>query len=165
MGPWPSPGVSLRRAFEADGPSAPASRKRDHPSSRWLGEALRCTVFALVRERYADCGPTLAAEKLVGCHGPRFIVDHAPWRGGRCGAAEGRHSQRATSGESPSYTLSKLPRNIWTHWCSRTEIILGWPMRSFRMTGIGKKLQRWPIKNVRFWGLHQMPQNVLNRRA
>jgi hypothetical protein len=65
----------LRRAFEADGPSALASRKRGHLSNRRLGEALRRTVLALVRERYADFGPTLAAEKLAGCHGLRVGVE------------------------------------------------------------------------------------------
>jgi hypothetical protein len=37
--------------------------------------ALRRTVLALVRERYADFGPTLAAGRLAGCHGVRVGVE------------------------------------------------------------------------------------------
>jgi hypothetical protein len=65
----------LRRAFETDGPSALASRKRGRPSNRKHGEALRGAVLALVRERYIDFGPTLAAEKLAECHGLTIGVE------------------------------------------------------------------------------------------
>jgi hypothetical protein len=40
------------------------SRKRGRSSNRALGAVFRETVLAIVRERYADFGPTLAAEKL-----------------------------------------------------------------------------------------------------
>ena len=36
---------------------------------RALGAVFRETVLAMVRERYADFGPTLAAEKLSELHG------------------------------------------------------------------------------------------------
>ena len=65
----------LRRAFKANGPSALTSRKRGRPSNRRHGETLRCAVLALVRERYADFGPTFAAEKLAECHGLRVGVE------------------------------------------------------------------------------------------
>ena len=45
------------------------SRKRGRPSNRALGAVFRETVLAIVRERYADFGPTLAAEKLSEVHG------------------------------------------------------------------------------------------------
>jgi hypothetical protein len=45
------------------------SRKRGGPSNRALGAVFRATVLAIVRERYADFGPTLAAEKLSALHG------------------------------------------------------------------------------------------------
>src|SRR5712692_1178475 len=35
----------------------------------WVMPVFRETVLSIVRERYADCGPTLAAEKLSGLHG------------------------------------------------------------------------------------------------
>jgi winged helix-turn helix protein len=65
----------LRRAFEVDGPSALASRKRGRPSNRKHGESFRRTVLTLVRERYGDFGPTLAAEKLAERHGLKIGVE------------------------------------------------------------------------------------------
>ncbi len=65
----------LRRAFEATGPSALASRKRGRPSNRKHGGTFRRTVLTLVREHYTDFGPTLAAEKLAERHGLRIGVE------------------------------------------------------------------------------------------
>ena len=59
----------LLQAFGADGPHGVISRKRGRPSNRALGAVFRETVLALVRERYVDFGPTLAAEKLSELHG------------------------------------------------------------------------------------------------
>src|SRR6516162_6188749 len=59
----------LLQALRADGPDGVISRKRGRPSNRALGAVFRETVLALVRERYADFGPTLAAEKLSELHG------------------------------------------------------------------------------------------------
>jgi hypothetical protein len=59
----------LRHAFAADGPAALILRRRGRPSNRRRSETFRRTVLALVREHYADFGPTLAAEKLVERHG------------------------------------------------------------------------------------------------
>ena len=54
----------LLEAFRAHGADGVISRKRGKPSNRALGSVFRETVLAIVRERYADFGPTLAAEKL-----------------------------------------------------------------------------------------------------
>ena len=59
----------LLQAFHADGPDGLISRKRGGPSNRALGAVFRETVLGIVRERYADFGPTLAAEKLSELHG------------------------------------------------------------------------------------------------
>jgi len=59
----------LREAFRAHGADGLISRKRGNPSNRALGSVFRETVLAIVRERYADFGPTLAAEKLSELHG------------------------------------------------------------------------------------------------
>src|SRR6516165_3240961 len=59
----------LLDAFRAGGPDGLISRKRGQPSNRALGMVFRETVLAIVRERYADFGPTLAAEKLSKLHG------------------------------------------------------------------------------------------------
>jgi hypothetical protein len=59
----------LMDAFRAHGADGLISRKRGVPSNRALGSVFRETVLAIVRERYADFGPTLAAEKLSELHG------------------------------------------------------------------------------------------------
>src|SRR6202045_2608756 len=59
----------LLQAFRAEGADGLISRKRGGPSNRALGSVFRETVLAIVRERYPDCGPTLAAEKLSELHG------------------------------------------------------------------------------------------------
>jgi transposase len=59
----------LLDAFRAGGPEGLISRKRGRSSNRALGAVFRETVLAIVRERYADFGPTLAAEKLSELHG------------------------------------------------------------------------------------------------
>jgi hypothetical protein len=59
----------LLDAFRAGGPDGLISRKRGRSSNRALGAVFRETVLAIVRERYTDFGPTLAAEKLHELHG------------------------------------------------------------------------------------------------
>ncbi|KVD82942.1 ISNCY family transposase [Burkholderia ubonensis] len=62
----------LCRRYEAAGPAGLVSAKRGQPSNRELSGDLRARVIALIRERYADFGPTLACEKLWECHGIRL---------------------------------------------------------------------------------------------
>lgn len=59
----------LLDAFRADGPQALASKRRGKPSNRAHGAYFRKTVLDIVRDKYADFGPTLAAEKLAEQHG------------------------------------------------------------------------------------------------
>ncbi|WP_233888566.1 ISNCY family transposase [Paraburkholderia flagellata] len=59
----------LCRRYEAAGPAGLVSAKRGRPSNRELSVDLRARAMALVCERYADFGPTLACEKLAECHG------------------------------------------------------------------------------------------------
>ena len=65
----------LCRRYEADGPAGLVSGKRGKPSNRELPIDLRARAMALVRERYADFGPTLACEKLYECHGVRLAKE------------------------------------------------------------------------------------------
>src|SRR3954464_16031021 len=58
----------LRRRFQDGGPAAIADRRRGRPSNNRLPALLRDQAVALVREPYADFGPTLAAEKLKDRH-------------------------------------------------------------------------------------------------
>ena len=58
--------------FRAEGAAGLASRRRGRPSNRRLPAAVREAALAVVRERYADFGPTLAAEKLAEFHDIRL---------------------------------------------------------------------------------------------
>ena len=58
----------LMRRFREDGPAGMADRRRGRPSNNRLPDVLRDQAVALVRERYGDFGPTLAAEKLAERH-------------------------------------------------------------------------------------------------
>jgi transposase len=59
----------LCRALGQQGAAGLVSRKRGRPSNRKLPGSVRDQALALVRERYADFGPTLACEKLTEQHG------------------------------------------------------------------------------------------------
>jgi hypothetical protein len=59
----------LAKAFWQRGPAALASRRRGQPSNRSYPAVLRTEVIGIIRERYADFGPTLAGEKLTELHG------------------------------------------------------------------------------------------------
>jgi transposase len=59
----------LQRGYEADGAKALVSKRRGRPSNRRLPQPTRELAIELVRERYADFGPTLAREKLCELHG------------------------------------------------------------------------------------------------
>ena len=62
----------LLKAFRAEGAPGLISKKRGRPSNRKTSEAIRSAVLWIVRQSYADFGPTLAAEKLAGEHGFAF---------------------------------------------------------------------------------------------
>lgn len=74
-------GLSLRqverlcRTLRTAGPPGLVSRRRGRPSNRQLATSLQTQVVALVRERYADFGPTLALEKLVAHHAVTVSVE------------------------------------------------------------------------------------------
>ena len=53
------------RLVAAEGPKGLAHRSRSRPSSRALDRHFKKRVIELLHERYADFGPTLAAEKLA----------------------------------------------------------------------------------------------------
>ena len=58
----------LYQAFTRDGAAALASGRRGRPSNRRLADTTRERALALVRERYADFGPTFAHQKLTEDH-------------------------------------------------------------------------------------------------
>jgi hypothetical protein len=58
----------LYRAFVQDGAAGLVSRRRGRPSARRLPAATQEHALALIRERYADFGPTFAHQKLTEEH-------------------------------------------------------------------------------------------------
>jgi len=61
----------LLRGIRDGGAASLVSKRRGKPSNRRLPAAVRQLAMSLVRERYSDFGPTLAAEKLAERHGCR----------------------------------------------------------------------------------------------
>jgi hypothetical protein len=57
----------LLKIYRSQGNVGLISKKRGRPSNRKTPDEVRGAAMAIVRERYADFGPTLAAEKLGGC--------------------------------------------------------------------------------------------------
>jgi hypothetical protein len=60
----------LLAGLKHGGAASLVSKRRGRPSNNRLPAAYRDLALSLVRERYADFGPTLAAEKLAEVHGP-----------------------------------------------------------------------------------------------
>ena len=59
----------LLRGLKEDGAASLLSKHRGRPSNHRLPTEVRTLALSIVRERYADFGPTLAAEKLAAHHG------------------------------------------------------------------------------------------------
>jgi hypothetical protein len=64
--------LRLAKAYRQRGPAALVSKRRGKRSNRSYPTGLRAEVIGLIRERYSDFGPTLAAEKLSELHGIRL---------------------------------------------------------------------------------------------
>ena len=62
----------LLKEFRAAGAAGLVSKKRGRPSNRRTAAAVRAAALWIVRQYYADFGPTLAAEKLAAEHGFSF---------------------------------------------------------------------------------------------
>jgi len=65
----------LYDAFATEGPASLASRRRGRPSGRRLAEGTRERAVALIRERYADFGPTFAHQQLTEDHALTLSVE------------------------------------------------------------------------------------------
>jgi transposase len=55
--------------YKQTGAAGVGSAARGRPGNRKLDEVTACRALILIRDRYADFGPTLACEKLRECHG------------------------------------------------------------------------------------------------
>jgi Winged helix-turn helix len=62
----------LLAGLKRGGAASLVSKRHGRPSNNRLPEAYRDLALSLVCERYADFGPTLAAEKLAELHGCRI---------------------------------------------------------------------------------------------
>ena len=58
----------LKKAYKKDGAKALVSKKRGRPSNHQLQPKIKAQALALIRQHYADFGPTLAREKLIEKH-------------------------------------------------------------------------------------------------
>ena len=58
----------LQGRLKAEGPPGLVHRSRGRPSNRAKPKKLRAQALALIREKYADFGPTLASEQLAQAH-------------------------------------------------------------------------------------------------
>ena len=68
----------LLAGLKHGGAASLVSKRRGRPSNNRLPEAYRDLALSLVRERYADFGPTLTSEKLAEVHAAGAI-DLASW--------------------------------------------------------------------------------------
>jgi hypothetical protein len=65
----------LVRRYAQEGPVGLISRHRNRPGNRRLKADVADHAFSILREHYADFGPTLAAEKLRERHGVSLAVE------------------------------------------------------------------------------------------
>ena len=103
-----SSGARVRR-YVTQGAAGLVSRKRGRPSNHQLDPGLADRAIALIRQRYADFGPTLAREKLLECHGlalaketlRQLMIDAGLWssRRQRAPPIHQPRSRRACLGE------------------------------------------------------------------
>ncbi|CAN7748904.1 ISNCY family transposase [Paraburkholderia hospita] len=57
------------------GPQGLVSRRRSKPSNNRIDAVAADRAISIIRDRYADFGPTLACEKLYECHGIRLAKE------------------------------------------------------------------------------------------
>src|SRR3954463_14513670 len=118
----------LRRRFRDGGPAAIADRRRGRPSNNRLPDGLRDQAIALVREHYADFGPTLAAEKLEDRHDLRvsretlrsWMIQAGVWRprrGERTRAGVGRRGAERKRFPQPRHRREHVGELIQIDGC------------------------------------------------
>ncbi|WP_416414194.1 helix-turn-helix domain-containing protein [Pantoea sp. App145] len=63
------------RRYREHGAASIVSARRGRPGNNRIPEDLRCAALQLIRQHYADFGPTLATEKLLERHGIPVSVE------------------------------------------------------------------------------------------
>jgi hypothetical protein len=99
----------LVRSFRTYGPEGLISKKRGKIGNHRRPKAFRDQILAIIREQYADFGPTLAREKLLERHGllvpcetlRGWMREARIWqpRAARCRAIQQPRARRAYFGE------------------------------------------------------------------
>ena len=86
----------LVKRYEAGGAAALVSARHGRPSNNQLSAGVASRALALIRQRYADFGPTLACEKLRELHGVclsketirKLMIEAGLWKPRRQRAAQ-----------------------------------------------------------------------------
>ena len=99
----------LVRRYREQGASGLVSRHRGKRPGNAIPEALRKEILRLIRTRYGDFGPTLAAEKLHERHGHRLSAETLPGGAG----ADRRLSPRLVRGSWPPLHPDRLHRRCY----------------------------------------------------
>src|SRR6267143_6451565 len=110
----------LLRGLKQDGATSLFSRHRGRPSNHRLPAEVRTLALSIVRERYSDFGPTLAAEKLAEHHG--CSVSRETLRGWMI--ADGLWQDRRH--RSPRRISRAGGATAWASWCRSTGSEHAW---------------------------------------
>src|ERR1700731_2716473 len=120
----------LLRGLKQDGATSLLSKRRGRPSNHRLPAEVRALALSIVRDRYADFGPTLAAEKLAEHHG--CSVSHETLRGWMIagivcprrisragGAIAWVNWYRSTARSTPGSRIAARRARCWLSWMMR----------------------------------------------
>ncbi len=117
MGPERRQVLRLSKAYQQHGATALISKKRGRASNRQTPTAIKDQALALIKARYADFGPTLAAEKLREVHG--ITVGRETLRLWSWTPASGRIASSAAAG-STSRGIAGSASASWSSWTGRS---------------------------------------------
>jgi len=104
----------LLSGLKQDGATSLLSKRRGRPSNHRLPAEVRTLALSIVRERYSDFGPSLAAEKLAEHHG--CSVSRETLRGWMI--AEGLWQDLGIV--SPRRISRAGGATAWANWCRST---------------------------------------------
>src|SRR5712671_4764836 len=126
----------LLRGLKQDGATSLLSKRRGKPSNHRLPGEVRTLALSIVRDQYADFGPTLAAEKLAEHHGCSvsretlrgWMIADGLWtvgivsrrRTSRAGGAIAWASWcRSTARSTPGSRIAARRARCWLLWMTR----------------------------------------------
>jgi transposase len=98
--------LRLLKAYRTSGVGGLISKQRGRPSNRRKPEEVRTEALAIIGKRYADFGPTLAAEKLWELHD--ICLGRETVRVWMIGAGSGASAKRRARVHQPRYRATAL---------------------------------------------------------